>query len=157
MNGVAAYEPPIVTTLRRYLHRKAPASLLFRLAGGPENRRWLNSTWGIDGRSYTPAPVDRDGPDAYGFCGIHLATEERRLALLQLAIDCIELGEVFPTSAQLSVHFDVAISCIDHDIAELRDQQKIFVSVAGSNHGPRRVLRLPGVEGATAVPALADE
>jgi hypothetical protein len=44
-----AYEPMLVTTLRRYQRRGVPASLLTRIAGGATAWRLLNDWWSIDG------------------------------------------------------------------------------------------------------------
>lgn len=156
MNGTVAWEPPIVTTLRRYLRRRVPESLLLRLAGGMGNWRYLNATWNIDGGAYRAVPIGETPSDGYGYAGLDLSTDERRIALLQVTIDHVGTGEVFPTSIQLGRYFGVSPYCIDEDLRVLRSDGRIVVSVAGGNRGVRRILRIPGMQGTTATPVLAD-
>ena len=54
-----AWEPLLVTTLRRYQRRGAPPSLLQRLAGGRRDWRLLNEFWCLDGRYVRPEPIKR--------------------------------------------------------------------------------------------------
>ena len=154
MSDAAVWEPPIVTTLRHYLHRRAPPSLLVRLAGGIANWRWLNATWNIEGRAYRSILLPKDGA-ALPFLGFDLCPEERRVALLQLAVDYVDAGELFPTSVDLGDHFGVSRCCIDNDLQSLRDGGRITVSLAGGDHGPRRVVRVVGKPGSTAAPRRA--
>lgn len=156
MNGTVSWEPLIVTTLRRYLRRRVPESLLLRLAGGVGNWRYLNATWNIDGQAYRPVPLGEAATDGFGYAGLELSTDERRIALLQVTIDHVETGEVFPTSILLGRYFGVSPYCIDEDLRVLREDGRIVVSVAGGNRGVRRILRIPGMQGATASPVRAD-
>lgn len=108
------YEPGIVTTLRVYVRRGAPASLLLRIAGGPRWWRELNDRWNLDGQGPGPAvPVLRDGV-------LNLSTAERRIALGQIADECAQAGRSLPTLIDLAAHFGVSRHTISADLGRLR-------------------------------------
>ena len=154
-----AYEPPIVTTLRRYVRRGAPPSLLQRLAGGPRDWSLLNETWDLDGRSwsalYRPTllgdrtPVSADPMH-------RLSVPERRLMLLQLVEDYARGETLFPTDTALGEWFGVSHSTVANDIRALIVDGKLTGHLAAGNRntGVRRVLRVAGSDYSTATPGV---
>jgi len=127
MSSVAPrYEPIIVTTLRRYVRRGAPAGLLQRLAGGPRDWRLLNDWWNVDGsgagillRAAGRRAIDLGD----GVSGLSLG--ERRIAILQIADECHAVGAALPAATKLAPFFRVSRQCIVSDLAVLRDRGEL--------------------------------
>jgi hypothetical protein len=139
-----AYEPIIVTTLRRYVKRGASDGLLHRIAGSPRDFRILNSVWDLDGRALHEAlsmPKSRDTA-CQGELGVVLSVAERRIALYQVIADRARGGKMIPTTWRLAQFFGVTRGMIDNDLDVLRGQGRIACSLAGTVRGPRRVFRL---------------
>jgi hypothetical protein len=116
------WEPMIVTTLRRFVRRGAPISLLQRIAGSARDWRDLNGRWNLDGRRVVgrkAAPVLDEGGMAA------LSTAERRIALLQMADECAEAGVPVPAIKALAVHFGVSRHTIACDFRLLGESGKL--------------------------------
>jgi hypothetical protein len=145
-----AYEPIIVTTLRRYVKRGASDGLLHRIAGSPRDFRILNSVWDLDGRALHEAlsipKQDRRPRDIAcpGELGVVLSVAERRIALYQVIADRARGGKMMPTTYRLARFFGVTRGMIDNDLDVLRGEGRIACSLAGTVWGPRRVFRLVG-------------
>lgn len=128
---IAAYEPAIVTTLRRYHHRGAPPSLLRRLAGGPRDWRLLNDWWGIDGVVRGLGSVQELASPLLGDQILTLSAGERRIALVQLADTFSEARHPFPTQESLARYFGVSRRQIQWDLERLRDEGRIARRLVG--------------------------
>ena len=96
------------------MRRRAPASLLLRIAGGPRCWRELNGRWNLDGRA--PEQVAPDLKDGV----LILSTAERRIALGQIADECARAGRSLPTLIDLAAHFGVSRHTISADFGRLR-------------------------------------
>lgn len=125
MTDIAAYEPAIVTTLRRYMTRGASRSLLHRLAGGARDWRLLNEWWNIDGVPRRPPPERTVDPRV-----LAMSVCERRIALVQLADDYGEARAAFPRHGDLAEAFGVSLSQINHDLCALRSSGRIASRLA---------------------------
>lgn len=108
-----SYEPIIVTTLRRYVRRRAPDSLLQRIAGSRRDWRTLNEAWNIDGMAWLRL---RSQPQRHIEGQLALSEDERRIALRQIAVECVESSERLPVPGDLARYFGVTISQIVHDL-----------------------------------------
>lgn len=122
----SAYEPIIVTTLRRFARRGASPGLLQRLAGGRRDWRLLNDWWNVDGqgagiRLRLPERVELDLGE--GVPGLSLG--ERRLAILQIAEECAEAGASFPRVCDLAAYFDVSRHTVSSDLEILRGRGQL--------------------------------
>lgn len=152
-----AWEPIIVTTLRRYVRRRAPASLVQRLAGGAAPWRLLNETWDIDGHATRAAitliPVAaRERRSPLPELGVVLSLGERRIALLQIIVDYAVAGETFPASSQLARYLGCHPDTINGDLDWLRSEGRIACGLRSNGTGPRRVIRVVGTDLETAPP-----
>ncbi|MCW5737343.1 MAG: hypothetical protein KIS73_24670 [Enhydrobacter sp.] len=116
--AAAAWEPMIVTTLRRYLRRGASPALLMRLAGGRRAWRLLNDWWNIDGSADVRA-LDRASEPLLGAPLTGLSADERRIAIEQLAALFAESRRPFPTVATLAAYFGVSRQQVTWDLALL--------------------------------------
>jgi hypothetical protein len=132
------YEPIIVKTLRRFVRRGAPQSLLQRIAGGPADWRVLNTWWNLDGTAVTP-PVNKPRlPLGTALPG--LSAGERRIALMLIADEAAEAGATFPTSAALAALFDVSYQQISDDLHRLREGGKLAWHLRSDGSGVRRSI-----------------
>lgn len=132
------WEPPIVTTLRRYVRRGASPALLVRIAGGPRCWRELNLFWNLDGlRPGRPAPeLDQVPSEAM----LALSTTERRIALIQLADECAEARVPMPILKVLGGYFGVSRHVIANDFDTLRRDGKLAWTLTSDGEtGVRRV------------------
>src|SRR5471030_3058553 len=113
-----AWEPMIVTTLRRYLRRGAPTSLIHRIAGGASHYHTLNRFWDLDGKVMVYAAAllapDDAGPTRRARrpepLGVNLSAPERRIALLQLIVDCKAAGRQLPVTVTIAHYLGVSPS-----------------------------------------------
>lgn len=148
-----AWEPIIVTTLRRYARRGAPTSLLHRIAGSAAHYRTLVEVWDLDGRALrramrllpeeTPVARERRQLGDGGALGVVLSIPERRLALFQIIADYARAGVVMPTTARLARFFAVSPGTIDNDIDVLRGEGRIACAASCEvRGGHRRSLRV---------------
>ncbi len=148
-----SWEPLLVTTLRHYVRRGAPDSLLRRLAGGLRDWRLLNESWGLDGRYVPPpahAPIE---VDALSAPIPRLSTEERRLLLVQLVADYAEANALMPSDGELAHWLGITASQIWLDFQALIGTGRLCSRIGSSGVGTtRRVLRVPGSEYSTADP-----
>lgn len=118
------YEPLIVTALRAYHRRRAPESLLHRLAGGRSHWRRLNEQWVIDGRlraaravQRPPAP-DLDAP-------LHrLSPAERTILLTQLVREYLAAGAAVPLH-RLRRALGLSANQLERELSHLRIEGEI--------------------------------
>ena len=133
------WEPPIVTTLRRFVRRGASANLLVRIAGGPRCWRELNLFWNLDGRGrrrVAPA-LDEAPTDSV----LAMSPAERRIGLMQLADECAEAGVAMPILKVLAGHFGVSRHAIANDLDVLRRDGKLAWTLTSDGEtGVRRIL-----------------
>jgi hypothetical protein len=122
------YEPMIVTTLRSWHRRRAPKSLLRRLAGGEAHWRRLNAQWSIDGTAALvralaapdrPPPPDDDGEPAP-----RLSPDERTIMLGQIVRDYVAAGQPVPLH-RLRRLFAISGSLLQRELSHLRQQGEI--------------------------------
>jgi hypothetical protein len=109
-------EPPLVTTLRRYIRRGASQRLLDRIAGGPRHFRDLVTTWDLRGVVLSRVVV-LSRPPAGGELGVRLSPAERRIALLQLLAEHEAAGAMMPAVWRLARLFGTTPSEIENDLA----------------------------------------
>lgn len=114
-----AWEPLIVTTLRRYVRRGASPALLMRLAGGRHAWRLLNDWWNLDGNPRAQAADTQADSALFGEPLTGLSADERGIALAQLAALFHEARRPFPTHATLAAYFGVSRQRIAWDLALL--------------------------------------
>ena len=120
-----SHEPLIVTALRQYVRRRAPASLLHRIAGGVEAWRYLNAIWVIDPKDLPPATSrpKADGAVSSVLPIANLLSQyERRQLLEQVVIEGHRGGVTLPVTKQLAYFLGVDESTIRHDLAVIRTQ-----------------------------------
>jgi hypothetical protein len=118
--GWARREPPIVTTLRRYVRRRASQHLLDRLAGGPRHFRDLDATWVLRG------PVrGTSTPRAGGELGVRLGLAERQIALQQLIAECEAARAGMPGVGRLARLFGTNPATIENDLAVMIEAGRI--------------------------------
>lgn len=136
---ITRYEPPIVTTLRRYWRRGASPTLLLRLAGGVRDWGLLNESWNIDGTR----PPSGDKPAGFSEVElgepIALSCPERRIALTQISGEAADHEVEMPTMAALGLFFGVTRHQIRVDLEALRNRGDIdWVLVSDGCNGVRR-------------------
>lgn len=117
-----AWEPMLVTTLRRFHRRGASVQLLLRLAGGARAWRLLNDWWDIDGSVRHGASALPHAATPLGDPLTGLSGEERRIALAQIAEQFDEIGRPLPTHATLAAYFGVSASQIRWDLGVLEHE-----------------------------------
>ncbi len=143
-----AWEPPIVTVLRRYWQRGASKALLLRLAGGPVAWRQLNEWWNIDGTATPPPLLAEAAPLLSIELGdpIAVSCAERRIALTQISCELAERETALPTSVALGRYFGVTRDMIRIDLEMLRNRGDIdWVLASDGLNGVRRLpLRVEG-------------
>lgn len=116
----ARYEPIIVTTLRRYMRRGAPDSLLMRLAGGRGDWAVLNQVWDIDGTARLVPKGWRDRPRlALDDEGLSLGFAERRIALRQIVEECARRGLQCPRPDRLARYLGCTPRMVRDDLQVL--------------------------------------
>lgn len=136
-----AWEPIIVTTLRRYVRRQASAGVLHRIAGGAAQYRLLNDVWDFDNRALQEALGQSQDLGVLDFA---LSVEERRIALLQVIAEHDRNNRMMPTTAKLGRFFGVSRQTIDHDLDHMRAEGRIACRPVGVKRDPRREIRLAG-------------
>lgn len=119
------WEPPIVTTLRRYVRRGASPALLLRIAGGPRSWRDLNLFWNLDGRGVRARSTLPRLAASQADTLQSLSFAERRIALVQLAEECAETRAPFPAPKVVAGLFGVTHTTIANDLKVLRASGEI--------------------------------